>query len=157
MTVANESPFDLTTFTITAFVRSAPSNATRVIISKAMTTGFGNFTLQVNADNLGAAAGHLSWAHDEAGGNFSANASPAAIPANTYVHVAVTFDSTQIRFYVDGAMTVLYANPPAPLLNNAPVTIGRGVYNGFVGAIDSVRVYNRVLTAAEIAAISADR
>jgi hypothetical protein len=90
-------------------------------------------------------------------GNFSANASPSGLPLNTYVHVAVTFDASYIRFYVDGAMTVLYAAPGAPALNNAPVTIGRGVYNGFVGAIDSVRIYNRVLTAAEVAALSANR
>src|SRR4029077_1611991 len=109
VSIANETPFDLGTFTITAFVRLGASNNTRVIISKAMTTGFGNFTLQVNADNAGAAADHLSWAHDTPSGNFSANASPAGIPLNTYVHVAVTFDASYIRFYVDGAMTVLYA------------------------------------------------
>ena len=37
------------------------------------------------------------------------------------------------------------------------ILIGHGTYNGFVGAIDSVRIYNRVLSVAEIAAISADR
>ena len=89
--------------------------------------------------------------------HYSAAASVNALPQNTYVHVAVTMDSTFIRFYVDGAMVVSFANPPAPALNSAPVTIGRGAYNGFVGSIDSVRIYNRVLSAAEIAAVSADR
>jgi hypothetical protein len=157
VTIANEAPFDLTAFTITAFIRIAPSNNTRVIISKAMTTGFGNFTLQVNGDSAAAAAGHLSWSHDTAMGNFSANGSPAAIPLNGYVHVAVTFDASNLRFYVDGAMTVVYTAPPAPALNNAPVTIGHGVYSGFVGSIDSLRVYNRALSAVEVAAIAADR
>jgi concanavalin A-like lectin/glucanase superfamily protein len=156
VTIANEVPFDLTAFSITAFVRIAASTNTRVIVSKAATMGFGNYTLQVNGDG-GAADRHLSWSHDAAAGNFSANASPTPVPLNAYVHVAVTFDATSIRFYVDGALTVTYAAPPAPALNNAPVTIGRGVYNGFVGAIDSVRIYNRALSAAEISAISLDR
>ena len=69
----------------------------------------------------------------------------------------VTFDATSMRFYVNGTLTVAYASPPAPVLNNAPVTIARGSYNGFVGTIDSLRIYNRVLSPAEIAAIAADR
>jgi len=154
--ITNETPFDLTAFTITAFVRLAPSTATRVIVSKAPPTGFGNFTLQINADNS-AAPTRLSWAHDTPMGNFSAGGSTAALPLNTYVHVAVTMDATALRFYVDGVLNMAHANPPAPGFNDAHVLIGRGTYNGFVGAIDSVRIYNRALTAAEIAAISADR
>ena len=156
VTVTNETPFDLPAFTITAFVRLAPSTATRVIVSKAPPTGFGNFTLQINADNS-AAPTRLSWAHDTPMGNFSAGGSTAALPLNTYVHVAVTMDATALRFYVDGVLNMAHANPPAPGFNDAHVLIGRGTYNGFVGAIDSVRIYNRALTAAEIAAISADR
>jgi hypothetical protein len=156
VTIANEAAFDLTTFSITAFVRLTPSNTTRVIVSKAGPTGFGNFTLQVNADNLGAASGKLSWSHDTAGGNFSAAGSVNALPQNTWVHVAVTF-GTAITFFVDGVVTSSFPNPTPPALNNAPVTIGRGAYNGFSGAIDSLRIYNRALSAAEVAEISADR
>jgi hypothetical protein len=156
VTIANETPFDLTTFSITAFVRIAPSNTQRVIVAKGSTTGYGNYTFRVNPDT-GNFAGYLSLVYDTASGNFSATGSSAALTQGSYIHVAVTVDATAARFYVNGAATTSAANPTPPALNNSQVTIGRCTYGAFAGAIDSVRIYNRVLTPAEIAAISAGR
>jgi hypothetical protein len=82
------------------------------------------------------------------------------LPQNTWVHLAVAVDATNARRYVNGVETMSHNISANPILPNAgPVTIGRGsdFIGVFVGAIDSVRIYNRALSAAEIAAIAADK
>jgi len=74
-------------------------------------------------------------------------------------HVATIYDGTNIYLYVDG---VLDASTPATgtiWQNNSPVEIGN-TYNNpnnycFDGLIDAVSIYNRALSAKEIAAIYA--
>jgi len=74
-------------------------------------------------------------------------------------HVATIYDGTNIYLYVDG---VLDASTPATgtiWQNNSPVEIGN-TYNNpnnycFDGLIDEASIYNRALSAAEIAAIYA--
>jgi len=63
---------------------------------------------------------------------------------------------TGLHIYVDGAMTASATNVPPPALNGQPVTIGRGSFGNFAGSIDSLRIYDRALSAGEIMAISAD-
>src|SRR5262245_61392620 len=81
-------------------------------------------------------------------------AGPAALPVNTWTHLAATFDGATVRLYVNGAQVASQAQT-APL---APTTgtlqIGGDSYPGenFAGVIDEVRVYNRALSAAEIQA-----
>ncbi len=72
--------------------------------------------------------------------------------------VAGTFDGSTVRFYVDGTeigsgttahTSIDYALPTTSMaLGNYPANCGT---YGFTGAIDEVRVYNRALSAAEIA------
>jgi len=154
----NEASFDLTALSITAFVRTPdPATQPRVIVSKAL-TGFGNFTLAI--DLMGTATPAVHWIHDipgpPTGAIFSVQA-PLGVAPSAYFHVAATLDATALRLYINGAQVLVSANPTAPILNNTPVLIGRGTTGMFLGAIDSLRIYNRVLTAQEIAAIAADR
>lgn len=156
VTVTMEAPFDLTVLTITAFIRLTPANTTRVIVAKGASSSFGNYQLAVNADNA-ALGTRLSWTYDSSAGTVTLGGVMAALPINSYVHVAVTMDTASMRGYVDGVLQISNAGPPSPALNNNSLTIGRGTFDGFKGAIDSVRIYSRVLTQAEIAAISANR
>jgi hypothetical protein len=78
---------------------------------------------------------------------------------NRWTHVAGVYDSDAgvIRLYVDGE-PVGEAATGAPFSAKGPLTIGRGQYDGgpgnfWPGAIDSVAVYQSVLTDAQIAAI----
>jgi hypothetical protein len=76
----------------------------------------------------------------------------AALPLNTWTHLASTYDGATLRLYVNGvqvrsrAFTGNIANRPGPL------SIGGNAVWGewFAGLIDDVRVYNRALTIAEI-------
>ena len=75
------------------------------------------------------------------------------------MHVAATFDGSKIRLYINGVLDD-ELNTPAGCTsigtNDHPLTIGAQsngtIVDGFYqGAIDDVRVFNRELSAAEIA------
>ncbi len=74
-------------------------------------------------------------------------------------HVLVTYDGTNLSAYVDGVLrgSVPYANTMAL---NAKRYIGTNAAGAkghiFIGAIDEVRLYNRVLSASEITALYAN-
>ena len=80
----------------------------------------------------------------------------AAIPlaANTWTHVAMTYDLTTIRLYVDGSLAASTPATGAVTASTGPLRIGGNAVWGeyFAGLIDDVRVYARALTAVEIAA-----
>jgi len=75
---------------------------------------------------------------------------------NNWAHIAVTYAAGTLRFYVNGLLAnqIVGANQNI-LTGNQPLHIGSSnalVSEGFNGLIDEVRVYNRALTQAEIAA-----
>jgi len=84
---------------------------------------------------------------------------PFAIPLNEWTHLAISFDGTTKRLYVNGA-EVASSGGLGPLVYDAPVpvTIGSDSTsnesgNPFNGRIDEVAFYNRALTADEILGI----
>jgi fibronectin type 3 domain-containing protein len=79
---------------------------------------------------------------------------PAAIPVNTWTHLATTYDGTTLRQYVNGVEVSSRAVSGTIEVNAKPLRIGGNTYAGqfFQGLIDEVRIYNRALTGAEIQA-----
>jgi hypothetical protein len=78
--------------------------------------------------------------------------SEGVLPLNTWSHVAMTYDGSMLRLYINGAAagsraatgTLVPASPPEP-----------GIVGGasaFAGTIDELRFYRRALNAAEISA-----
>jgi hypothetical protein len=80
----------------------------------------------------------------------------AAIPlaANTWTHLAMTYDLTTIRLYVNGSLAASTATTGSATTSTGPLRIGGNSVWGehFAGLIDDVRVYNRALSAFEIGA-----
>src|SRR5439155_1322827 len=72
-------------------------------------------------------------------------------------HVAVTFDGTNLKLYVDGALDGRATSSGNPVTNNAVLTIasgGQGTFNGLKDClIDEAGIYNRALTAGGIKSI----
>jgi Concanavalin A-like lectin/glucanases superfamily/Bacterial Ig-like domain/IPT/TIG domain len=66
---------------------------------------------------------------------------------NTWTHVAVTYDGTQIRVYFDAIEVGRRTAHGSLVPTSQPMEIGAG----FEGRIDEVRVYSRALSAAELA------
>ena len=81
--------------------------------------------------------------------------STATMPLNTWTHVAVTYDGKALRHYLNGALD--RTTPLTCAVKNTtsqPIRIGANGGNGEVmnGSVDDVRIYNRALSAVEIAA-----
>ena len=77
-----------------------------------------------------------------------------ALPANTWTHLATTYDGTNQILYVNGVQVASRAQSGAIKLSAGPLRIGGDSIWGdyFQGLIDEVRVYNRALSASEIQA-----
>lgn len=77
-----------------------------------------------------------------------------------FVHVAASFDGLRARLYVDGALAVDVAQQVTVRRSSYPVQIGSalpGVLDPLRGALDEVALFNRALSADEVAALSARR
>jgi hypothetical protein len=79
---------------------------------------------------------------------------PPALGVDTWTHLAMTWDGSVVRLFVDGAEV---ANGPAPgtlLTSTGQLRIGGNSLRGefFAGLIDEVRVYDRALAPARIGA-----
>ena len=104
---------------------------------------------QMEANN---AAGNVTFSRN---GSYPASGNPI-LPVGEWAHVAVTFDKTTAKFYVNGAMTGQGAFSFGPN-REASMHIGCCDVNGsnpFNGAIDEVRLYDTALTDAEVRALA---
>lgn len=86
---------------------------------------------------------------------------PFEIPLNEWTHLAASFDGEKKRLYVNGAQAAVSDQLFDALVYDAapvPVTIGSDWANNvsidlFIGRIDELALYNRALTADEVASI----
>ena len=81
-------------------------------------------------------------------------AGPAALPLNTWSHLAGTYDGTTLRLYVNGTQVTSTVVTGSIFSSTGPLRIGGNSVWGeyFRGRIDEVRIYNRALSAPEIQA-----
>ncbi len=84
---------------------------------------------------------------------------PATIQVNRWYHFVGTYDTFNMKFYLDGQLVNTCANAGLPVYsNNAYLCIGAeatssgcsGGGPGFTGAVDDAFIFNRALSAAEI-------
>ncbi|MEO7904922.1 MAG: LamG domain-containing protein, partial [Candidatus Saccharimonadales bacterium] len=98
----------------------------------------------------------------EAGDNYVDTAVNSWSQFPVWRHVAMTFDGVQsaanrVKIYIDGVQqsTTMYGTIPSTILNSdGAFSIGSfpGLGRGFNGVIDQVKLFNRTLSATEIAA-----
>lgn len=85
--------------------------------------------------------------------------SAAVFTANTTYHVAMTFDTTTIRVYVNGTLvgSIVLSGNASPGITG--LTIGQPTYNAntFLGTVDEVAFYGSALSAAQLTAHNAAR
>src|SRR5690349_17391157 len=75
----------------------------------------------------------------------------AALVANTWTHLAATYDGTALRLYVNGVQASSVARTGNLATSTSPVQIGGDSLYGqyFQGLIDDVRIYNVALNATQ--------
>jgi len=78
----------------------------------------------------------------------------AALPVGVWTHLAATYDKSTLRLYVNGTQVASTAVSGTLVNSTRALKIGGNTIWGeyFAGLIDEVRVYERALTPAEIAA-----
>jgi hypothetical protein len=148
VTVADANSLDLTTaMTIEAWVNPAVNTDWRTVLLKENASG-----LSYSLYGSGSPAVPSTWmrvgsAEREVNGT-------AALAVNTWTHLAATYDGATMRLFVNGVQVGTRALAGSLGTSTAPLRIGGNAIWGeyFSGLIDEVRVYNRVLTAAEIQA-----
>jgi glucose/arabinose dehydrogenase/chitodextrinase len=88
------------------------------------------------------------------GGSFQWVSGPTASPVNAWTHVAVTYDGSILRLYVNGIQVASKSASGTIENSSSPLWIGGNNPYGeyFNGSIDEARVYNRALSTAEIQA-----
>jgi hypothetical protein len=147
--VADANSLDLTTgMTLEAWVRpTAAGGVWRTVVAK-NAPGTIAYNLYANRNtNRPAIEVNL-------GGRLRTTNGTAQLPLNTWSHVAATYDGANLRLFVNGAQVATAAFTGSLLTSAGELWIGgNSVWSEwFAGSIDEVRVYNRALTAAQIAA-----
>ncbi len=86
----------------------------------------------------------------------------STVPLNTWTHVAGTYDGVNVKVYVNGVLAgttphtgTIFATPDPVLIGKANRTPSSFPDSFFSGLIDEVEVFNRALSAAEVASIFA--
>jgi chitodextrinase len=79
-------------------------------------------------------------------------AGTSALKANTWTHLAATYDGTTLRLYVNGVQVASQGIADSLTSSTQPLQIGSDAAFGqyFKGTIDEVRIYNRALATTEI-------
>jgi uncharacterized repeat protein (TIGR01451 family) len=145
VTVPDAASLRLTgAMTLEAWVKptSSPNSWVDVVYK-----GNDNYYLMASSTNASrpVAGGIVNGTHSEAVGTSS-------LPANTWTHLAATFDGTTMRLFVNGVQASTAARTGTLATSANPLEIGGdGIFGQyFIGDIDEVRVYNVALTQAQI-------
>jgi len=85
--------------------------------------------------------------------------SVSSIATNTWTHVLFTYDSADIRIYINGVLDkTTVATGAVSYTVTQSLTLGKravsGISSPFNGLLDDVRIYNRALTSNEVSYIS---
>jgi hypothetical protein len=158
ITVPDAAALQLTdTMTVTAWFETdqlGGANTFYCYFNKLLSTGNDDsWQLCVQGDQL---TGFVHW---DSGSATSVNG-PHAVDIGNWHHVAMAVDNQHVYSYFDGAPT--NTGPVAlPIdLDGDPITLGADIDSGALdgqlrGRLDELRIYDRVLSAAEVAALAA--
>jgi hypothetical protein len=85
-----------------------------------------------------------------------------SLPVNTWKSVVSTYDGTWLRVYINGHGAGAMRVSGATCVNSQPLAVGaknqpsKGLLEAYWdGLLDDVRIYNRVLTSAELQQLAA--
>ncbi len=145
VTIPDAASLDLTNgATLMAWVYPTALSDYRTILMKE-TVGGAAYYLYSGPGNLAMGGGGFGGAYSEISGG-------AALPLNTWTHIAMTFNGTTFRVYRNGTQVATLAKTGSFDQSGSALRIGgNSNWNEWwQGRIDEVRVFNRALSAAEI-------
>jgi hypothetical protein len=173
--LANESNFDFDRFdsySIAAWIyRDSAADEDDIVLKVVNSTNYQGYALWLDPSgtcNGGTGSSCVAFDFANAASDSLKVWTPNnSVPVAQWVHIALTYSGTStaagVRIYINGVNQTLNVQYDAlssgTALNNAPVVIGAdpvgpGGCCNFNGRIDDVRIFNRALTAAEVAALA---
>ena len=122
-------------------------------LARRLNSGGGPTGGGIPTGNFAVFIGGISGLPNDCGGWVNGN---AQLPLNTWSHVAMTYDGTNLRAFVNGVNTRIVAATGAIPTTNGILRLGKRVQNTevWIGRLDEMSVYNRNLTTAEIESIA---
>ncbi len=146
--IPHDNVFDLTTYTISAWIKTTSNGKWQTVIGKEPVLGHPrNYGVFVAGDT-----GLLGVNYTTAG-NWNTAFSKTVAADGKWHHVAATYDGKVLRAYMDGAIEGETKTEVPPDHNTEPIRIGRwGAVRGdfMEGIIDEVALFNAALTEDEI-------
>jgi chitodextrinase len=153
LSIANSSSLNISgsEMTISLWMNPlAPSNSDTVVIGKFWNTSWTDpyyqYGLEMASGNrpalvIGTTSGYRSAVMS------------SAVPYGQWTHVSVTFNGTQVKFYINGVLTDTQSLVGIITARNNSMNIGADQSNsqGFKGVLDDIRIYNKVLSQTEVA------
>jgi hypothetical protein len=148
VTVADSTALDLSSaMTIEAWVNPSVVGGWQTVLLK---EGAGNMAYELYSNNDVSRPGVY---FTGANGAIRAATGTAKLAANSWTHIATTYDGTNMRVYVNGVLVRTVARSGSMIATAGPLHIGGNeVWGGefYSGLIDEVRIYNRALSLEEI-------
>jgi len=145
ITIPDAASLHLTSgMTLEAWVNpSVVSSAWRDVIYK----GTNNYDLEATSTTSGRPAGGATISSTNGW-----TIGTAALPLNTWTHLAATYDGTELRLYVNGVQVASQPRTGNILTSTSALEIGGNSVSGhfFQGMIDEVRVFSVALTPTQI-------
>ncbi|HUS29241.1 MAG TPA: LamG domain-containing protein [Kofleriaceae bacterium] len=157
-TVSDAGQLQLPQITLAIWANQA-TGGTLSHVSKRVVGGSVN-SWQLETEALGMPANSLSFTtYDNSGFNQYARTAANTIVLGTWQHLAATYDGTTKRVYINGIEQASVAEPTALPYDNMPMMIGcddnNPISEYYNGTLDDLQIYNRALSATEIADLAA--
>ena len=133
--------------TVECWVKTdVPDQSDKWFVNSIYGNGGSGFRFGLSGGKLAFSIPQTPWSH-----HFLA---PDPLPLDEWVHVAATYDGDMLRIYMAGAEVASLQRGGRIYAPTGPLTLGSYAQNHpahFTGVLDEVLIYNRALTATEIA------
>lgn len=154
----NQAAFNFTgSFSMQAWVKLTDAQPGKIFVGK-YPSAYAPLSFGFGTDYQSRPTGFIINETGGQGGVFQVSGGPVLTDGLWHCVTYVYDRSFGIRIYADGELAGSLSTPAITVNNTAPLTIGGLTFGGldFKGSIDDVKIFNRVLTAEEIAASQAN-
>ena len=137
-------------FSVSLWVQSALENHLRLLVDSTHGVGQAGWALQINSAN------NISFAYGN-GSTFPELTSGAGVLSDgEFHHLVATFDGSTMQMFIDGGLpaTLAYSGVAAPSGRDIQIGNSLPLNRPHEGALDEIRIYDHVLSPAEIATLA---
>ena len=151
----SSSSLQIPRFTVSSWFKTSTNFGTEGFIVNKGGLGTDTAGLNMNYAIWMTSSENLRGGFETASGTDNFVTSPGTYNDGLWHYVSLTFDGTAVRLYVDGVQVAITSTTSSPeTTNTLPVRVGANSQSAnrfFTGNIDEVRIWNRALSAQEVA------